>query len=132
MGFSASKALVYGLALFGGLVLGLTIAGDRWGWPMTLGVAAIGGVIGGAIFGYMMRETTMEVAGATLVTVDAALAASLGLRGFRRQDVGEGAIYTRGFGIMGGDRFTATPTATGVTLKGPHNIIRLVKAKAAG
>lgn len=131
MGFSVSKALVYGLALFAGMIAGLSITGDGWSWPRTLVVAALAGVLGGTIFGYMMRDAAVDIAGASPQSVDAALAASWGLRGFKRVEAEGGAAYVRGMGIFG-DRFTATPNATGVTLRGPYNIIRLVKNKAVG
>lgn len=132
MGFSVIKAAVYGLAMFVGLALGLTVTGGLGSLEATLVFSAAAAVIIGIVFGFMMRDATVEVAAATPESVAAALNRSWGLRSFKAVDAGGGAVrYARGFGPLG-DRFTVTPTATGVTLSGPYNIIRIVKNKAAG
>jgi hypothetical protein len=132
MGFSVVRAAVYGLAMFAGLAIGLTVTGGLGSLEATLVFSAVAAAIIGVVFGFMMRDASMEVAAATPESVAAALNNSWGLRSFKAADAGGGVMrYARGFGPLG-DSFTVTPTATGVTLHGPYNIIRIVKNKAAG
>ena len=130
MAFSFQKALLYGVALFGGLLAGLALGGGLR-FEAALAGAAVGAVLGGGVFGDLMRDSALDVAAATPESVEAAVRGAWALRAFRSRP-GDGAIlYERGAGLLG-DRFSVIPTATGVTLKGPANIIALVKKKAAG
>jgi hypothetical protein len=132
MGFSAIKAAIYGSAIFVGLVVGLTVTGGLGSPELALAFSAVSAVIVGVAFGFMMRDASMEVAAATPQSVAAALRKTWALRSFKANDVGDGVTrYARGFGPFG-DSFTVTPTATGVVLNGPYNLIRIVKNKAAG
>jgi hypothetical protein len=132
MGFSVQKAVAYGIALFAGLTAGLVLVGGGWTIGLTLGFSAVAAIVGGVAFGFLMRDDTIEVAGASLETLDRAIRGAWALRSFRRKDAGGGAVgYSRGFGMFG-DRFTAYPTGTGLRLEGPYNVIRIVKNKAAG
>lgn len=132
MSFSVTKAAIYGVAMFAGLMAGLTVAGGLGSFEATLVFSAVAAVVIGIVFGFMMRDATMEVAAATPESVAAALKNAWALRSFKPAGL-EGGItrYTRGLGPLG-DSFTVTPTPTGVTLNGPYNIIRIVKDKAGG
>lgn len=133
MGFSVTKAAVYGVTMFVALVIGLSVTGGLGSsFGVTLVFSAVAAVVIGVVFGFMMRDSTMELAAATPESVAAALKNAWALRSFKPSDAGAGVThYVRGVGPLG-DRFTVTPTPTGVTLSGPYNIIRIVKNKAAG
>lgn len=132
MGFSVIKAAIYGLATFAGLVIGLTVTGGLGSLEATLVFSAAASVILGIVFGFMMRDAAMDVAAATPESVAAALRGSWALKSFKPSEGSDGVMrYTRGVGPFG-DSFTVTPTATGVVLNGPYNVIRIVKNKAAG
>ncbi len=131
MRFSVSKAVLYGVTMTVALAIGFVISGTLRTEASLIG-ALVGGVLAGAIFGYMMRETTVDVAGATPQSIEAAVRGAWTLKAFKGVDAGGGAVrYTRGVGIFG-DTFQVTPTATGVTLTGAANIMNVVKRKAAG
>lgn len=130
MGFSVQKAVVYGVAMFAGLIAGLSLSGGLRFEAVLIG-AAIGAVLSGLIIGYLMRDASLEVAAATRASVEAAVRGSWMLRSFKGTTAEDGVvIYVRGAGIFG-DRFTVAPTATGVKLRGPSNILAVVKRKAA-
>ena len=130
MGFSVQKALVYGVAMFAGLIVGLSLGGNMRFATVLIG-AAIGAVLSGAIVGYLMRDAALDVAAASPASVDAAVRGSWMLRGFKGMTAEDGVVtYARGAGIFA-DRFTVSPTATGVKLRGPANILTLVKRRAA-
>lgn len=132
MGFSVIKAAIYGLVVFAGLMIGLTVTGGLGSLGATLAFSAAASVILGVVFGFMMRDAAMDVAAATPESVAAAIRSSWALKSFKPSDAGGGVTrYSRGVKPFG-DAFTLTPTATGVVLKGPYNIIRIVKNKAAG
>jgi len=126
MAFSVQKAVVYGIALFGGLLAGLSLGGG-----VRFSSALIGAALGGSAAGYLMREDALDIAAATPESVEAAVRGSWQLRAFHRIAANGAVLYQRGIGFLG-DRFTVTAGATGVTLRGPANIIALVKKKAAG
>jgi len=126
MAFSVQKAVVYGIALFGGLLAGLSLGGG-----VRFSSALIGAALGGSAAGYLMREDALDIAAATPESVEAAVRGSWQLRAFQRIAANGAVLYQRGIGFLG-DRFTVTAGATGVTLRGPANIIALVKKKAAG
>ena len=132
MRFSVSKADVYGVTMFVALVIVLSISG---GWPagVVLAGAAAGAAIGALLFGYLMREVSIDVAGATPASIEAAVRGTWALKSFKRSGEGAdgGVRYSRGVGMLG-DTFTAKPTATGVTLTGAANILNVVRKKAAG
>ncbi len=131
MRFSMSKAAVYGVVMFVALAIGFTISGG-WTPGIVFVAAAIGGLIGAVTFGYMMREVSVDVAGATPASVEAAIRSSWALRSFRASDAGGGVVrYARGASVFG-DVFTVTTTATGVTLTGAANIMNVVKRRTAG
>lgn len=131
MRFSVSKAIVYGVSMFVALAIGLTLSGS-WTTGVVMAGAALGGVIGALLFGYLMRHVSVDVAGATPASVEAAIRGTWALKSFKGSDAGQGAVrYARGAGILG-DMFTVTPTATGVTLTGAANIMNVVKKKSAG
>lgn len=131
MSFSIRKGAVYGVALFAGLLAGILIAGSARFEAALIG-AALGGVLGGFALGYLMRESALDVAAATPASVEAAIRSSWTLRGLKSQSGEDGVItYTRGAGAFG-DVVTVTPTATGVTLRGPANLLAAIKKKAAG
>lgn len=130
MGFSVQKAVVYGLAMFAGLLGGIVLGG---GVPLGIALigAALGAVLSGLVMGYLMREAALEVAAATPASVEAAVRGSWALRSFKRSVADDGVItYARGAGIFA-DRMRVTQTATGVMLRGPSNILAVVKKKAA-
>ncbi|MFT3811282.1 MAG: hypothetical protein QM698_15325 [Micropepsaceae bacterium] len=132
MSFSFSKAAVYGVTMMVALAIGLAISGSWSG--VVIGAASVaGGVIGALVFGFMMRRVSVDVAGATTGSVEAAIRGAWALRSFKRsEDRGDGSVrYHRGVGILG-DEFTVAPTATGVTLTGPASILSVVKRKTAG
>lgn len=132
MTFSVSKAIVYGVTMAVALAIGLTISGS---WSMAvIGVASLaGGAIGALVFGFLMREVSLDLPGATPQAIEAAVAKSWQLRSFRSVTHGQdGSVhFSRGSGILG-DRFSVTPIATGVTLTGPAGVLNVVKRKAAG
>ena len=131
MGFSVQKAAAYGLSLFVGLVAGLLLVGGGWTLQLTLVFSGVAAIIGGVVFGFLMRDAVMELAGASQDSLARAMKGSWMLRSFRPADAGGGATaYARGVGMFG-DRFIAYPTATGLRLEGPYNVIRIVKNKAA-
>ena len=131
MRFSVSKAILYGVSMFIALAIGLMISGG-WTPGVVLIGAGVGSVIGALLFGYLMREVSVEVAGATPASVEAAIRGAWALKSFKASDAGGGAVrYARGVGVLG-DAFTVTPTATGVTLNGAANILNVVKKKTAG
>ena len=131
MGFSVQKAFVYGIAMFAGLLVSISLGGRLRLEAVLIG-AAIGAVLTGLISGFLMRSSALDVAAATPASVEAAVRASWMLRSFKRTAAEDGVVtYARGAGIFG-DRFTVTPTATGVMLHGPANILAVVKRKAAG
>ncbi len=130
MAFSVQKAVVYGIALFGGLLAGLSLGGGVRFSSALIG-AALGAALGGSAAGYLMREDALDIAAATPESVEAAVRGSWQLRAFHRIAANGAVLYQRGIGFLG-DRFTVTAGATGVTLRGPANIIALVKKKAAG
>ncbi len=131
MRFSVSKAVAYGVTMFVALVIGLSISG---GWPagVVLAGAAAGAAIGALLFGYLMREVSIDVAGATPASIEAAVRGTWALKVSRSGEGADGGVrYSRGVGMLG-DTFTAKPTATGVTLTGAANILNVVRKKAAG
>lgn len=131
MAFSVHKTIIYALGMFVGLAVVLTLLNTQWPIGMSLAFATVGAIGVGVVVGFTMRDAKLEVAGATLDSVDAAMAAAWALRGFRARAFDGGVEYRRGFSIFS-DRFAVFETATGVRLEGPFNIIRLVKTKAAG
>lgn len=131
MSFNVSKAAVYGLTMAVALALGQTIGGT-WSREVTLISAIAGGLIGALVFGFLMRDVSLDVAGATPRSVEAAIRGAWALRSFKGVPAADGSVrYTRGLSVLG-DAFTVMPTATGVTLTGPANIMAVVKKKAAG
>jgi hypothetical protein len=131
MGFSVRKAVVYGIAMFAGLLGGIMLGG---GVPLGIALigAAAGAVLSALVTGYLMRDGALEVAAATPASVDAAVRGAWALRSFRRSVAEDGVVtYARGAGIFA-DTMSVTPTATGVMLRGPSNILAIVKRKAAG
>ncbi|MCC6921197.1 MAG: hypothetical protein IT548_18540 [Alphaproteobacteria bacterium] len=132
MGFSVTKAAIYGLAVFVGLLAGLYVTGGLGSLAATIAFSAVAALVLAIAFGFMMRPARLEMAAATPESVAAAIRNAWALRSFKAREVGAGVMrYSRGVGPFG-DSFTVTPTATGVTLEGPYNIIRVVKNKAAG
>lgn len=132
MSFSFSKALVYGVTMAVALAIGLTISGS-WS-TVVIGAASLaGGVIGALVFGFLMRDVSVDLPGATPAAIEAAVQKTWQLRSFKSVTRGEDGSVTfrRGTGILG-DTFSATPIATGVTLTGPASILNVVKRKAAG
>ena len=131
MSFSIRKGAVYGVALFAGLLAGTLISGSARLEAALIG-AALGGVLGGLAIGYLMRDAALDVAAATPASVEAAIRSSWTLRSLKGQAGEDGVVtYARGAGAFG-DRITVTPTATGVTLRGPANLLTAIKKKAAG
>lgn len=132
MRFSVSKAIVYGGTMFVALAIGLSMTGGSTAGVVLIGAAA-GGVIGALLFGFMMREVSLDVAGASTDSIEAAVRGAWALRSFRRAANGaDGSVsYSRGVGMLG-DVFTVTPTPTGVRLTGASSILNVVKKKAAG
>lgn len=132
MSFNVSKAIVYGVTMAVAVGIGQLIS-NTWSREVTLIAAAAAGVIGALAFGFMMREVTLDVAGATPQSVDAAIKGAWALKSFKGiEDRGDGSVrYERGVGFLG-DIFTVTPIATGVRLTGPSSILNVVKKKAAG
>jgi len=131
MGFSVTKAAIYGLAVFVGLLAGLYITGGLGSPAATIAFSAAAALVLAVVFGFMMRPARLEIAAATPESVAAAVRNAWVLRAFKPRDAAGVTRYSRGLGPLG-DSFTVTPTATGVTLEGPYNIIRVVKNKAAG
>jgi len=131
MSFNVSKAIVYGVTMAVALAIGQVISGT-WSREVTLVVALAGGIIGALVFGFLMREVSLDVAGATPQSVEAAIRGAWTLKSFKGTEAGEGAVrYARGVGILG-DVFTMAPIATGVRLTGPASILNVVRKKAAG
>lgn len=131
MGFSVSKAIVYGVTMSVALAIGLTISGGLSSTLVLIGAAA-GGAIGAVLFGFLMREVSIEVAGATPQSVEAAIRGAWALKSFKSTAQDDGGVrYARGAGILG-DVFTMMPTATGVRLTGPASVLNVVRKKAAG
>lgn len=131
MRFSVAKAVVYGVTMFVALLISFLIT-DSWATGAVIAIAAAGGLFSALLFGFAMREISLDVAGATPASVEAAIRSSWALRSFKPTEAGGGAVrYARGVGYLG-DVFTVTPTATGVTLTGAANIMNVVKRRAAG
>lgn len=132
MGFSVSKAILYGAVMFVALAIGQSISG-AWSLQGILITSAAGAIVSAILFGYLMREVTLDVAGATPQSVESAIRGAWALRSFKAGESlpGGSVRYARGAGILG-DIFTMTPTATGVKLTGPASVLNVVRKKAAG
>ena len=130
--FSVQRTIVYSLAMFVGLAAGVTLVNSHWPFQTTMAFATAGALVIGVATGFVTREAKTEVAGATLASIDAAVGGAWSLRGFRARPADDGSVvYQRGLAALG-DRFRVVSSATGVRLEGPANLIRFVKARAAG
>ena len=131
MAFAAGKALVLGAAVTIGMLGALYFLKpgiDSLGLVLQ---SVITGLLSGAAFGWLMRSITVELPGQSVEQIESALDGSLSLRGLKRIDGPGGEVrFERGKGPFG-DCIIVRPTATGVMIEGPANLIRISRKRAA-
>ena len=91
MGFSVTKAAIFGLSTFAGLTGGLMLTGGLGSTMATLAFAAVTAAAVGGVFGVMMRDASVNVAAATSESVATAMRSTWTLRRFKAEAGPDGA-----------------------------------------
>lgn len=132
MAYATDKAMLYGAVLTIGMFAGLyLLKRDEIAMEYIALQSVLTGVLAGLIFGWIMRRVTVELPGQSVEQIESALDGAWQLRGFKREaGNGDHVAFARGKGMFG-DRIVVTPTATGVTMEGPANLLRVWQRKAA-
>lgn len=129
MTFATGKALLWGAVCTAGMIAALALLRGEIGATFIV-LQGIGtGILCGLAAGWLMRETTVELDGQSVEQIESAVG-GWPLQNLRRDDLaGGGVCFHRGGAFAG--RLTVTPTATGVTVAGPANLIRALRRRAA-